>query len=304
MYWKRLLATSSVFLALGVTAFACSDDDSTSSEAFVNDYCDLLMPCCAEAGLSSDPSSCRMMLSALTAGAEFDQSKADACLSAMRAASSHPDFCSMDDDVLDDGRACDGTFSESGDGSVPPGGQCDFDSDCASSDQGDAECHHYYQDDVSYEVCMIVADGQAGSTPCIGTRTEDWLMYTTSGKPPELGYVCDKADGLYCDDTETCAALRKVGESCTSDDDCEMTAFCDSSANACAPRHAVGQPCTSTWSDECVTDAYCDETTSTCQAKREAGDACTSYEQCKTDDCTNEVCRPNTDIGLSLICGD
>ena len=305
MLKTRLLSVFALGFASALVASACSDDDPSAAETFINDYCNLMMPCCKQAGLSSDPSDCKGMLAAFTMGASYNESKGNECIAAMRAASSSTEFCSMDDDVINDNGACNDVFSSSGSsGNVQPGGKCEMDSDCASTAQGDGECYYYWENEVSYEVCMIVAVGQADSGPCIGTRSGNMTMYSSSGAPPTMGYICDEADGLYCDsDSEKCVAMRPIGAACSYSDRCVEAAYCDSSTGECAAKVAIGSTCTSSYGEECVDTAYCDETTMQCTARRADGAACTASRQCLSDMCSNDECEANADLGMSLICG-
>ena len=285
-----------------VAVAACSDDDESSSgSAFISEYCQLLMPCCTQAGYSSDPGQCKALLTAaVSSGLEYNESKGEECLAAMRAASSDPDFCTKGP-----GDACDDAFSNGNSGTVQPGGPCESDSDCADSDQGKGECYHYYEDSASFEVCVIVADGQADSEPCIGTRNESYTMYNSSGPPPTLGYICDEADGVYCDSSsQKCVAFRAVGEACSYSDRCANDAYC-TSESVCALRLAVGSTCTSTYGDECVKTAYCDEDTMTCKQKLEGGAACTSSDECLSGWCTNNKCDEESDnLGYGMLCSE
>lgn len=288
-------------LLAGVAVPACSDDESPSAE-FIHDYCDLMMPCCAQAGLSADAGACRELLSAFSFGSSFNQSSGDKCLAAMRAASSNPDFCNLDDDIVQDDGACEAVFSTgSSGGSVAPGGACESDFDCASTAQGEGECHHHWEGEEQGWTCVAVADGQAGSTPCIGTRDGAMTSYTYTGRPPLLGYVCDAANGVYCDQESTeCTAMKTVGEACSYADRCVEAAYCNSEAGTCEARKPIGADC-SIYTSECESSAYCSES-GQCAAKRTNGESCTSYEQCMSNSCNDNVCAPD-DLGLMFICG-
>ena len=306
MFRSRLLLVLSLGLGAAFVVSACSDDDSSESEQFISDYCSLLMPCCKQAGLSGDPSDCKMILTAFTAGAGFNEAKGDQCIAAMRAASANPDFCSMDDDVLEDNGACDDVFDDGGSsGSVQPGGECESSSDCADTAEGEGYCYHDYRDGVSYETCMVVADGVEGSAPCIGTRDGNMTSYSGGdGPPPTMGYICDEADGLYCNyESGVCEAKKAIGESCSSYTvRCVDGAYCE--GGVCTAQHPAGGECSSSYSDECVETAYCDDDANQCKEKLPDGAACTSYEQCLSNSCSNDKCEPQTDFGIALFCGD
>jgi hypothetical protein len=294
----RLLSLLGLSLASALVVAACSDDDPSPTEAFAEDYCALLMPCCKEAGLSNDPSSCEMLIGWAATQGKFNESKANECLAAMRAASTDPNFCSMSDGVYEDSDACDDVFDSQG-GSTQPGGTCEMDSDCAGSAQGEGACMSYYEGDVRRTVCMIMADGNPGDGPCVATKDGNVTWYSPGeDPPPALGYICDQGKGTYCDDSTTkCEALVAVGSPCTYGTPCVEGAYC--SSGTCQPSLPAGSACTS--DDECGEKHYCDEF---CKAQLPAGSPCTSSDQCDGGWCTNNKCDGSDDIGLAFVCGE
>ena len=297
---------SSVFV-LGLASIllfgACSDDETNSlpANAFVDDYCELLMPCCNQAGLSSNPSQCQAFLTASTSGATYDQAKGEQCLSAVRAASGQVDFCTAANGVLND-ETCGEVFSGGGDGNVEPGGACETDSDCADTEKGEGVCLHYWKGDTAYQACMIVADGKLNSGPCIGTRDGSQISYRDAEVHFELGYICDKADGLYCDTaSDHCAAMGAIGEPCSFYEPCADEMYCDAEGK-CAARLPVDSACSGPYDDECVASAYCDEATKTCAAQLGDGATCTVSRQCQSGSCTNGQCEKAAEFGLMMVC--
>ncbi len=291
----RLLSVLALSLSPALGVAACSDDDDSSVEQFANDYCALLMPCCKEAGLSSDPSSCEMLIGWVAAEGTFNESKGNECLAVVRAASSEPDFCSMD---FDDEGACEDVFGGRS-GSTQPGGTCEMDSDCASSAQGEGSCMSYYDGDVRRTVCMVMADGAAGDGPCVATKDGNVTWYSPGdGPPPALGYVCDQGKGTYCDGgTKKCEPLVAIGSDCSFGTPCVQGAFC--SSGTCQPTLPAGSACTI--DDECGEKHYCDEF---CIAQLPAGSPCTSSSQCQGGWCTNDKCEGSDNIGLAFMCGE
>ncbi len=150
------------------------------------------MSCCAKAGRGTDPSQCIALfktsaqLSGLTS---VDPAKADACLVALRAASLESDFCSS-------GGPEECHCFDSNTGTVQPGGPCSTDADCAKDDRGPSECLPSYEDGISGNQCLVVADGDVGDSPCIGDKKSDNTVKLRFGESfPESGYFCDDAKG-------------------------------------------------------------------------------------------------------------
>jgi hypothetical protein len=293
----QLLSVLGLSLASALVVTACSDDEPSPAEEFAQDYCALLMPCCKQAGLSSDPSSCEMLFGWAASQAKFNESKANACLASMRAAASTPEFCSMN---YDDEGACDDVFASQG-GTTKPGGTCDMDSDCASSSQGEGACMSYYEGDVRRTACMIMTDGNPGDGPCVATREGNVTWYSSGdAAPPALGYVCDQGKGTYCDSsTKKCEALVAVGGPCTYGTPCVAGAYCETSEGTCQPSLPAGSACTN--DDQCGEKHYCDEF---CKAQLPAGSPCTSSDQCQGGWCTNDKCEGSDNIGLLFVCGE
>lgn len=288
----RLTTVLGICFVSAVLTPACSDDEDTGAGAFGADYCRLLMPCCEAAGFGSDPASCEQLVSVLAMSDGFDESKADACLDGMRAVPSDDDYC-RDVMAVD---ACDAVFAGPG-GSVQPGGSCEMSSDCAHSGEGQGTCVSGPDDG---DVCMIVATGGEGSSPCVGTKRGVVAVVMPPSPPPEVGYVCDEAKGVFCDfASRACTAKKQVGEACDHDTPCVDGARCDSASGTCAARAAVGEACDTSFYDWCVEEAYCDD--GTCAERLPDGSPCTS-DECKGS-CVDDVCEPSYDIGYAMICG-
>jgi hypothetical protein len=265
---------------------------------FLYDLCKLLAPCCADAGLKSDPNLCAQMYASAVAGMQYDAQAGAACEAAIKTASNNGTVCAVA--TLEATSACDGVYKGTG-GTRQPGETCDKDSDCAQQPTGTPECLNGYDSTTqsNFESCTNVFDGKAGDTPCVGYKTEKYTVYTVSGKPPTVGYVCDKAQALTCDTTtKACKALAKVGEACSWSDDCVDGAWC--STQLCQAKVGVGQPCTTSES-QCDATTYCSDA-KVCTTLVENGQPCKTSGECKSASCTNGACKASADLSLMFIC--
>lgn len=313
----RFLSISTVLTGLGLLAGACSSSSSSGASDFVGQYCDLEMPCCAKAGLSTNGSQCRAFLGAFTNSSSYDAAKGDACLKEMRAAQSNPDFCTGSSSLAP---SCNGVFATSGGGTKKPGEACDTDSNCATSSQGKVRCASSYDSKgARTSVCQLQIPGKEGDAPCGGTIDGNSTYFSgssSSGAPPAQIFTCDVKDGIYCKSSfatdappASCTRIAAIGAACegsSSSYACVKGAYCDFVTSTCKAKASVGQPCSG--SDTCADGAYCDTSSgssSTCLAQLAEGADCTSSSQCISDTCNNKKCAKGStgDLGLAFICG-
>jgi hypothetical protein len=295
-------------------AFACSSKSSgsggggaTTSSSFTQQYCQLLEPCCAQAGLSTTGALCESFAGAAFAQGTFDQASAQTCLAGIQAESSAGTFCTT---LGNDIPAC-AQVSMVASGTTPPGGTCTDDSDCAKAAGGGATCFDQFNFDdggtSQTQTCIQTLPGQAGQGPCIGVVSGDVTTYDWSGTGalPTEGVLCATADGLTCSSaTQKCVALAAVGQACGQDSDCVTSAYCASGTEQqCTPRIADGASCTIA-PDGCLTTSYCDSASSTCKPQLGSGSACTVDQQCTSGACINDACSGGSnDLALGLLCG-
>jgi hypothetical protein len=320
----RIFRFSSALLSLvslGLIAGACSSSSggAGTSSGFVNEYCGLVAPCCAKAGRPADGATCRSFYGALTSSATYDAAKGDACLAALRAASSRADYC---DHGAPDADACDDVYRlGGGSGTKKPGEACSEDGDCATSPLGKVDCATSYgTGGAKTSVCQLQLPGKEGDTPCGGTidgNTTSFSSSSSGAAPPSQVFMCNVKDGIYCKYSysttgaapPTCTRIQDIGGACDSSSSssyaCVKTAYCDFTTKTCKAKLAIGEPCSG--SSTCAPGGYCDTTvgsTSTCKAQLPEGSACTSSSQCVTNNCNNKKCEKSSDFGLSLICGN
>ncbi len=294
---SRLLLA--VIPAALLVAACSSGGPALTEDDFAEKLCGLLKDCCAKAALSTDSEGCAAAVAASALGKTFDATAADKCLSSMSAAKSDADFCRLSQQY----EGCEQVFSAKV-GTKAPGEECDYDHDCAPSAEGEVTC--YYDSGAVKQTCMVTVPGEAGDTPCVGTKVEEvtWHSWDASnGAAPSKGYLCDQAQGSRCDSaTAVCVALKAAGEDCTSSSECVESAWCDSSDDQCVARSAIGTHCFP-GDDSCESTAWCDPETTECTARLADGAACTKSESCVSGLCSNEKCAASASFALQYYCG-
>ena len=278
---------------LAVTiSFACGKSDA---EKFADSYCGEFAKCCAQAGLPSDGSVCRLLMS----GGSYNSQAGNACLAEMKSQVAAGTFCTSQGSSS----ACD-NVSGSGSGSKKPGETCNVDGDCASSSDGKVACASVYVNTTFINKCQVQVAGKVGDA-CAGTQDGDVFLSSSvdaTDVAPRI-VVCNTSDGIQCK-SGTCAALAVTGASCGSTLDCVRSAFCNPAGN-CAVRVAAGSACASGDDDECTDGNYCASGTKMCTAKGANGAACTKANMCQSSNCPSNTCQSNglDNLGLTLLCG-
>jgi hypothetical protein len=154
-------------------------------------------------------------------------------------------------------------------GSVPEGGTCSTNWDCAE------------------DRCLITVE-QGGES------TSACKALSALGGPCEWSFDCE--DGLRCDQPSppnagTCATRVALGGSCKGSSDCEEELRCGQDG-ACQPREKEGGPCMT--DSDCVAGMACD---STCAPLGAAGAPCDSDSDCASFACADatgtcaDVCK-------------
>lgn len=292
-----------------VLVLACSGGGggaAATGGSFGQQYCSLLQPCCSAAGLPSPGVLCTAFAQKAAQTGTYDPAAGQACLSAMQQESSSGSLCTtLGNDIPD----CSHVFGSGG--TVPPGGQCTSDTQCAPAPGGGATC---FTADVlvdgggttSSETCIQTTPGKAGDSPCIGIVEPGLTIYTWSGQgpPPTQGFTCSLADGITCSDaTQQCTALASPGDPCNTTTDCVTSAYCDftGSGGTCTARLADGADCSAA-PQACQATSYCDSSSHACTPYLAPGSACTTSQQCQYG-CVNQTCQHGTgSLGLALLC--
>lgn len=238
-----------------------SDDPEAFFAAWKQKYCDALTPCCLAGGVYHDPASCKTWYSgsqiskAVSMGIAFDGGMAATCL---RELDTWYASCSNWGPGPD---SCNHVFR----GTVPAGGACTIDAECASPATGQATC----LGDKCQVEAVVPAAGSCG------------IISTSITNVCGAGSYCPRpTDGA----TSTCVAHAEVGAACT-ERACVPDAYCDPTTTKCIRRLAAGGPCTET--AQCERSAFCDGTA--CVPKKQLGESCTQDAQCYAG-CLSGVC--------------
>ncbi len=298
MHWSVGLVVTWGALVL---APGCSSSDSTgpgtSSSQFGERYCALFKPCCTKAGLPTTQDGCRLLFGSAVAK---DQAAADACLAQYEAWGQEPDWCET---FAQKPRpaSCEKAYPETGNtgGTKKPGETCSFSSDCAPSTKGSVDCYHDTGSGQDY--CRVLVSGSAGS-PCSGTRKGNLIIFDSTSSSGLEVTVCDRADGVYCENA-SCTALVDLGGACSGSLACAGDdTYC---STTCKAKVAAGASCSDS-SQACQKGAYCDFDTQVCLATLANGAACTSNQQCESAYCESPgTCSASGSVGnlgLSFFC--
>lgn len=296
----------SAALASLLCALSCGspDDAAMTYASFVDDLCEVQMPCCALASRPTAGTACRSFLEALQSQIVFDAASAKTCLADARAARDQQSFCAR---VPDGFESCQRAMApRRGDRRL--GDACMTDSECASSSRGKVTCTSSLLSN-NAGVCQLELIGRAGDSPCVGVATPDGVVRNNddNNRLPEA-FVCAADGDLLCDDASTCVAREQPAPF----GDCSPYAvygcpddqYCDSDQERCLPRRSLGAACREL--AECARGtAYCDFDTGVCTARRADGQRCESAAQCSSIDCEHGVCQPDIggELKWSLICG-
>jgi hypothetical protein len=298
------------------TVCACSSGGggggTAAAQAFTQQYCDLISPCCSKAGLPGNSQTCQSVVGAFTTSATYDASAGQACLQAMQQASMQSSFCAT---LGGNPPACNGVFMQSGSGAKGPGQPCSLDQDCAAPAGGRATCyiHGTIVDGgtASSGSCVQLTSGTAGQGPCLGTVDGSITEYSWNGPsaPPGQAFLCNIADGVSCSGTtQKCTALAGTGQPCTQDVDCVGADYCNYGSTGamptCAQRLALGASCAGVASNACQSTAYCDPGGQTCKPVLSDGSSCTFDQECQNGSCLNGTCggAGSGNLGLALLC--
>ena len=291
---------------------ACSSSSSSgnasSASGFGQQFCQLLEPCCADAGLSTSGTVCQAFVNEATSMGTYNPTAGQACISALQAASKSSTFCT---DFGGDLPQCNDVFGTNGRG-AGPGKPCNTASDCAKAPGGSAICYSVTNfvdgGTNSTSTCVQTQKGTSGQGPCVGTIQGNTTYFAlTAGAPPGMGYTCDVADGVYCDSTtQKCTALAATGQACNGNQECVTSDYCaigGTNGSTCQPRTPLDSPCSFGVTNQCVAGAYCDANSGTCKTQIANGSACSTSQECASGNCNNGKCSGTNSLALGLLCG-
>ena len=300
-------ASGAGLLAVAVCSswLGCSSSSASSESAFADQYCNLVEPCCAGAGLSMNVAACHSFFSyAASQSSGYNASAGAQCLDAIRSAKGNPQFCMIAGAFP---QACHVVFTGTP-GSRQPGQPCTADAQCAHAAGGVAACvdrfngHSGAASSSDTQTCEQALVGSVGDSPCVGTLSGGTTVSASfEVLPPGVPvYLCDDGAGTLCDSTLTCASPVGVGGSCGFSSDCVSNAYCDAHEK-CVDRLPDGASCNGLDFD-CETTSYCDSNSQTCTALLGTGAACNTDMQCQFDNCVNNACVGGS-LLLVAVCG-
>jgi hypothetical protein len=252
--------------------------------------CAELTACCAASGLTLTEADCQNTLGGALSetfainertGGKVHPEAIDDCLAKLKLEGQ--DCAQENPGSVDAVSACVRAFH----GDNPRGAACTTNLDCAFPDDGDANCvtsgssldGGIYDQGTCHEE-RVAREGEA----CSLTFNE------------QVGYVCDRAAGLYCDVGLTatkgiCRLYRGPGESCV-DAQCAPTrAFCN--GTTCEALRGPGASC-GEGVYQCRLTTYCDAASGTCVAMGQPGDACKDGLDCGSNVCLRGRCAPTS----------
>ena len=295
---RKTLGLSGCLLAL--LAGACSGKNTNSnagvplgqfSTQFGSAYCDSIAPCCVAASLPYDSATCKQTATAFlqgyvtnNSGKTYDAAAAGRCLDAVEEALHN---CrNLEDQTT--GVACAQIFI----GSVPVGGACKDDTDCAN----DGSCGFDPNNAGGDLVCLAQARttthakvGAGCNGDCVSSDGVTECSGSAVGSSGVAG-ICYASDGLYCSpQTQVCASLAQVGTACEFGG-CVTGAFCD--AGTCAAQRDSGS--CSDGPEACSANSFCDITSGQCAPKKAGGAVCNQSSDCLSDDCSASATGQST----------
>jgi hypothetical protein len=310
LFRRTLWTTFAASIVIACSGGSGGGGGASTPSSFSQQICQLYASnCCVKAGKSSDPAQCTAFYDAFTKNQQYNGAQGQACIDALNAKASTPEFCA---NGLDE-PACQGVFTAPGSagGTRQPGDTCTEDSDCAPATEGKVECEtHFDNKGGETRTCQVQIPGKEGDTPCLGTKDGNLTSFSSSGDQttPPRGFICDVASGVYCDSTShACKKIGDVGADCSNGGQyaCVKAAYCDFTSHTCVARIPVGGDCgSSTSSSSCADKSYCDQTTKKCTAGLPEGSPCESSQQCESGTCVNKACGKSSsgDFSTALLC--
>lgn len=291
-----------VAAAAAVWLAGCSGKPRLTVAGYAEEYCALMMPCCAAGQLLTDGVMCRSLINAAAVSGDgtFDPEAGRRCLTEMSGAGAS--LCGGNATTP----SCEQVFPHAP-GTLRPGEPCSSDPQCAQPATGTAVCYPTFDATTGAptSVCAVELTGQAGDGPCLATlegNLSSSLWQPSDGPLPTTGYACDLAAGLVCTASKRCTPLRALGEACGGTIECAGGAYCDVMTQVCSVRGEAGAPCTT--DDACVDAAYCSLQTG-CTPRLALGAPCgLTADQCpRSATCADGICQPSPDFGLLFFCG-
>jgi len=237
------------------------------AERAVSAICGNIGGCCEKAGIGFDRAGCDAYVraeadrDAPSPNTVWDSEAAGRCIDFYTDIATS---CLVSEDQFDE--HCDRVYR----GTLPAGGECFDDFECADIGGERAICFH---------------DGTTVNGRCKARNSP----------PPEhagLGEACHTS----CSDCGHLSPDISTGV-CFLDEGM----VCDFNINVCVPIAGLGEPCPAY---VCVAGAYCDTLDLMCKAKKNDGASCEYGDQCSIGSCLDGVCSLRTVASVELCLGE
>lgn len=305
----------------GSTSEAPTDSSSPTEALFCEQYaariCALHSPCCAQIDSPLDESACLAVAKseceaipsyAREHGLTYDESAAADCLQRIDDGIAS---CLVTNEIAHKlGRdACRRDVYR---GSIPLGGACSRDEDCARHPDGRTACGPTPGGKL---ICVLPTASKQGG-PCIehdekfrSFFCEEGLTCSPSHEcvpPLPAGATCANgsersacaAPNLCLDGV--CEAPRDEGASCSAPSDCASSRCTD---EICQARTGLGDACDpGEWPNGGCSEGFCDEPSLVCKALLQDGAACADALNCESQRCEGGQCVPASFIETK-VCG-
>lgn len=256
---------------------------TAADQAFIDDLCVAVMPCCATNGRTANVAKCKQSMGMM--GQSHDPQVRAACLAELSRLAASP-VCMPD--IVDFNNPCARLLNEPG-GPRAPGEPCASRTECAGSLGAVTKCLE--------STCIAYAVGAEGDYPCLGDQFANGAITVIPWKNGSAtieshAFVCPKRAGVFCDPYENkCKRLQPGGGPCTTSEGCDSR-WC-SSDGTCLPLPRAGEEC----SVDCTSDYYCDR--AVCKPKLAAGASCQAFDDtacagdCQGSNLCSGICREN-----------
>ena len=316
-----------VTLALAIAPLGCHSSSPTGvapvalegyCDAVADSVCARLVGCCPHGDATLchavQRAACAKDVAAHQAAHHvYDGSAAGACLAG---APRFYDGCTLRNDRFWSTRETSDACTRVWGGTVPPGGACKVDVDCATQSGSRVGCvRKGGAIDGTCAVVKLVPSGSRCSLngePFADCTFDSYCRATTSagdagvpsstcvvpgkqGDPcdPLSGYppTCD--DGLFCENgSKRCRPPAAEGERCDGGTPCAAGLFCPYPSLVCRRPAAVGAACDIEIDPRaaCVAGASCDRASKACVALKKEGEPCSYYSECESGSCYG-TCR-------------
>ena len=259
--------------------------------------CEAFLPGCNDVGVGFDDVRCRRL--------------SPPCLRAPGSTRPPPTPARTRSHQLPNGQSCGSDFSATSrratsvrapPGTKAAGESCENDG-CMVPPGGMANCD---RDVRTTSTSRSVSRSCAGSSArCVGDVKDGTLVWGTGPGIPGQVFICYADDGLHCDGT-TCVALKRMGDTCATTDECMANTFCDDTVNQCAALKAMGDSCRV--STECQAGTFCSTLylsphENTCVPQIVLGDQCFDPSAvCTSGSCVYGRCEPPGIVNVAGLC--